>query len=65
MTDKQVVIGLCSVGSSTATYMFFIWYSSSKVITVSKLPDGMTCDVSGAVVSLTYTSEQTWVFLTV
>lgn len=65
MTGKQVVIGLCSVGSSAATYTFFIWYSSSKVVTVSNLPDGMTVDVSGPVVSLTYTREQTWVFLTV
>ena len=65
MTGKQVVIVLCSVGSSTATYSFFVWYSSAKVISVSKLPDGMTLDVSGPVVSFAHTREQTWVFLTV
>lgn len=65
MTDKQTVIVLCSVGSSAATYTFFIWYSSSKVLSTSKLPDGMTLDVSGPVASFTYTCEQSWVFLTV
>lgn len=65
MTGKQIVIGLCSVGSSTETYAFFIWYSSSKVISISKLPAGMALDVSGPVASFTYTCEQSWVFLTV
>ena len=65
MTGKQVVLGLCSVGSSTAIYSFFIWYSSAKVISISKLPDGMTFDVSGPVVSFAHTREQTWVFITV
>lgn len=65
MTGKQIVIGLCSVGSSTETYTFFIWYSSAKVLSTSKLPDGMTLDVSGPIASFTYTREQSWVFLTV
>lgn len=65
MTDKQIVVGLCSVGSSTVTYAFFIWYSSAKVVSTSKLPDGMTVDVSGPVASFTYTCDQSWVFLTV
>lgn len=65
MTDKQIVIGLCSVGSSTETYAFFIWYSSTKALSTSKLPDGMTLDVSGPVASFTYTCDQSWVFLTV
>lgn len=65
MTGKQIVIGLCSVGSSAATYAFFIWYSSAKILSTSLLPDGMTVDVPGPVASFTYTSEQSWVFLTV
>lgn len=63
MTGKQIVIGLCSVGSNTTTYAFFIWYSSAKVLSTSELPDGMTCDVSGSVASFTYTCEQSWAFL--
>ena len=65
MTGKQIVIVLCSVGSSTETYAFFIWYSSAKIISTSKLPDGMALDVSGPVASFTYTCDQSWVFLTV
>lgn len=65
MTGKRTVIVLCSVGSSAATYTFFIWYSSAKVLSTSKLPDGMALDVSGPIASFTYTSEQSWVFLTV
>lgn len=63
MTGKQIVIGLCSVSNSTETYAFFIWYSSTKVLSTSKLPAGMTCEVSGPVASFTYTCEQSWVFL--
>ena len=65
MAGKQIVIVLCSVGSSTETYAFFIWYSSDKIISTSKLPDGMALDVSGPVASFTYTCDQSWVFLTV
>lgn len=65
MTGKQTVIVLCSVGSSAATYTFFIWYSLAKVLSTSKLPDGMALDVSGPIASFTYTREQSWAFLTV
>ena len=44
--------------------MFFIWRSSSNVISTSQLPDGMTCTVSDMTISFTYTDQQTWVFLT-
>lgn len=65
MADKSVVVGLCSIGNGTPVQTFFIWRSSSNVISTSQLPDGMTCTVSNMTISFTYTDQQTWVFLTV
>lgn len=65
MADKSVVVCLCSVGTETPVQMFFIWRSSSNVISSSQLPDGMTCTVSDMTIDFSYTKQQTWVFLTV
>ena len=65
MADKSVVVCLCSIGDGTPVQMFFIWRSSSNVISTSRLPDGMTCTVSNMTISFAYTNQQTWVFLTV
>lgn len=65
MADKSVVVCLCSIGEQTPVQMFFIWRSSSNVISTSRLPDGMTSVVSDMTISFTYTNQQTWVFLTV
>lgn len=64
MADKSVVVCLCSIGEQTPVQMFFIWRSSSNVISTSQLPDGMTRVVSDMTISFTYTDQQTWVFLT-
>ena len=65
MVDKSIVVCLCSIGDGTPVQMFFIWRSSSNVISTSRLPDGMTCTVSNMTISFAYTNQQTWVFLTV
>ena len=65
MADKSVVVCLCSISYGTPVQMFFIWRSSSNVISTSKLPEGMTCAVSDMTISFTFTDQQTWVFLTV
>ena len=65
MADKSTVVCLCSMGTKTPIQMFFIWRSSSNVISTSQLPNGMTCTVSDMTIDFTYTAQQSWVFLTV